>query len=56
MAAPMMTSVRAVDHNLGAMLLWAVLLVVLMAVGFATVFLPPLVSPARWHAYRDLVE
>ena len=57
----MMTSVRAVGHNLSAMLLWAVLLVALMAVGFATmmigmIFLLPLVGHATWHAYKDLVE
>jgi uncharacterized membrane protein len=60
-ATAMMTSVRAVGHNLGAMLLWAILLVALMAVGFATmmigmIFLLPLVGHASWHAYRDLVE
>lgn len=60
-ATAMMTSVRAVGHNLSAMLLWAILLVGLMAVGFATmmigmVFLLPLVGHATWHAYRDLVE
>src|SRR5574337_329934 len=57
----MMTSARAVGHNVGAMLLWAVLLVGLMAVGFATmmigmIILLPLVGHATWHAYKDIVE
>lgn len=57
----MMTSARAVGHNLGAMILWAALIVGLMAIGFATwmigmVFLLPWVGHASWHAYRDLVE
>lgn len=57
----MMTSARAVGHNLGAMALWAALIVGLMAIGFATflvglVVLLPLVGHATWHAYRDLVE
>ena len=60
-ATAMMTSARAVGHNLGAMLLWAILLVGLMAVGFATmmiglIFLLPLVGHATWHAYKDMVE
>ena len=42
-------------------LLWAVLLVALMAVGFATmmigmILLLPLVGHATWHAYKDMVE
>jgi len=57
----MMTSARAVGRNLGAMLLWAILLVGLMALGFATlmigmIFLLPLVGHASWHAYKDMVE
>lgn len=57
----MMTSARAVGHNLGAMFLWAVLIVGLTAIGFATlmvglVVLLPLLGHATWHAYRDLVE
>ena len=57
----MMTSMRAVIHNPGAMLLWAGLVVALTLAGFATllfglVVLMPLVGHASWHAYRDLVE
>lgn len=61
MVTAMMTSARAVGFNLGAMALWAALIVVLIGLGFATmmigmVLLLPLVGHATWHAYRDLVE
>lgn len=41
--------------------MWAVLIVALTAVGFATFFLGlivlmPIIGHATWHAYRDLVE
>jgi len=56
----MFTSARAVGHNLGAMALWAVLIVASVAIGFASlmfgmVILLPLLGHATWHAYRDLV-
>lgn len=56
-----MTSVRAVAVNPGAMAVWALLIVGLMAVGFATlmigmIVLLPLLGHATWHAYRDLVR
>lgn len=56
-----MTSARAVGVNLGAMALWAALIVALVAIGFATmmigmVVLLPLLGHATWHAYRDLIE
>lgn len=56
-----MTSAKAVGLNLGAMAVWAGLIVVLVAVGFATmmigmVILLPLLGHATWHAYRDLVR
>jgi uncharacterized membrane protein len=59
-ATAMHTSARAVAHNLGAMALWAGLIVAAMAIGFASlmfgmVILLPLVGHATWHAYRDLV-
>lgn len=55
------TSLRVVQHNPGPMLLWALMLVVLIAVGFATLLLGlivllPLLGHATWHAYRDLVD
>lgn len=56
-----MTSLRAVQSNFDAMLLWAVIIVALIGVGFASlmigmVILLPLVGHATWHAYRDLVR
>lgn len=56
-----MTSARAVGVNLAAMAVWAALIVVLVAVGFATMMigmaiLLPLLGHASWHAYRDMVE
>ncbi|ATE60893.1 DUF2189 domain-containing protein [Thauera sinica] len=56
-----MTSARAVGMNLGAMAVWAALIVALVAIGFATMMigmavLLPLLGHATWHAYRDLVE
>lgn len=56
-----MTSLRAVLQNLGAMLLWAALIVAFIAVGFATmmigmVVLLPLLGHATWHAYKDIVQ
>lgn len=61
MVTAMMTSLRAVSLNPRAMLLWAVLIVTVIGVGFATlmvglVLLLPLLGHASWHAYRDLVE
>ena len=57
----MMTSLRVMGTNLGAMASWAVIIVVLMAISFATkmigmVVLLPLLGHATWHAYRDQVE
>jgi len=56
-----MTSTRAVAQNLAALSLWAALIVILMAIGFATFMIGmvvtlPLVGHASWHAYRDLVR
>ena len=57
----MMSSFRATEKNLGAMLVWAMLIVACIAIGFATmmigmIVLLPLLGHATWHAYRDLVE
>ncbi len=57
----MMTSLRAVQINPQAMTVWAGSIVVLVAIGFATlmiglILLLPLLGHATWHAYRDLVE
>jgi uncharacterized membrane protein len=42
-------------------MLWALLIVVLVGIGFATMMigmavLLPLVGHATWHAYRDVVR
>lgn len=54
------TSLAAVRTNPKPLILWAVLIVVLTAVGMLLVFVGlavtmPLVGHASWHAYRDLV-
>jgi len=54
------SSIRATFINLPAMLFWAALIVLLTALGFATLLLgmvivAPLLGYATWHAYRDLV-
>ena len=52
-------SVKAVNENWPAMILWAVLIVGLIAMGFAGLFVGlaiafPLIGHATWHAYREL--
>ncbi len=52
-------SVKAVNENRPAMILWAVLIVGLIAMGFAGLFVGlaiafPLIGHATWHAYREL--
>jgi len=54
-------SVRATLKNLPAMLVWSALIVVLTAIGFATllagmIVIAPLLGHATWHAYRDLIR
>jgi uncharacterized membrane protein len=55
-----LTSVRALFANFVPLTVWALLIVVLVGVGFATLFLGlviavPIIGHATWHAYRDLV-
>lgn len=55
------TSLRVFWSDLPAMLLWACVIVVLVAFGFATMLLGmivvvPLLGHATWQAYRDLVH
>ena len=55
-----LTSLKAVGTNPAAMLVWAALIAVLTAIGFASFLLGlalvlPLLGHATWHAYRDLV-
>ena len=57
----MATSLVAVGRNIPAMAIWAILIVVLTAIGFATLLLGmtvifPVLGHATWHAYRDLVQ
>jgi uncharacterized membrane protein len=57
----MITSFNALRLNFGAMLLWAALIVALVAVGFATyyvglVVVVPWIGHATWHAYRETVK
>jgi uncharacterized membrane protein len=56
-----LTSVVAVVSNKGVMLLWAVMIVGLVLLGFATAFIGlaivlPLIGHATWHAYRETVD
>jgi len=60
MFTAMATSARAVAMNPLPMLIWAAMIVALVAAGFATlmigmVILLPLLGHASWHAYRDIV-
>lgn len=53
-------SVHTVMQHPGPMLLWAWLIAVLIAIGFATMFVGlivvfPLIGHATWHAYRTIV-
>lgn len=55
------TSVRAVVENFLPMLVWAVLIAALTAIGIGTAFLGlivifPWIGLASWHAYRELTH
>lgn len=55
------TSLQVVGRDLPAMLLWAAMILALVAFGFATalvgmVVVFPLLAHATWHAYRELVH
>lgn len=54
-------SFLALINNLPAMIVWALIIAVLVAIGFATlyiglIFTVPIVGHATWHAYRELIE
>lgn len=56
----MIASFLALARNVPAMVLWAALIVLLTAVGFATfklglILTIPIIGHATWHAYRELV-
>lgn len=55
------TSINAVLRNKPVMLVWAVLIVLLTIVGFATAFLGfavllPLLGYASWHGYQETID
>ena len=57
----MATSFLAVTRNISAMIIWAALIVILSAIGFATllfgmIVIFPILGHATWHAYRDLTQ
>jgi uncharacterized membrane protein len=57
----MIVSFNALRMNFGPMLLWAAIIVALVALGFATAYLGlvlvlPVIGHATWHAYREVVK
>ena len=57
----MQTSAKAVAKNPLAMLVWAIIIVALTAIGIATAFVGlavifPILGYATWHSYRELVK
>jgi uncharacterized membrane protein len=55
-----LTSLRAFAANVPAMIVWGLLIVLLVSLGFATWFaglivVVPVIGHATWHAYRELV-
>ena len=56
-----LTSINAVLNNKGVMILWAMIIVGMVLLGFATAYLGlaivlPLIGHATWHAYRETVQ
>jgi uncharacterized membrane protein len=57
----MATSFLCVTRNIPAMLVWATLIVILVAVGFGTllfglIVIFPVLGHATWHAYREMTQ
>jgi len=55
------TSINAVLRNKRVLFLWASLIVLIVAIGFATAFigfivLMPLIGHATWHAYQETID
>lgn len=55
-----LTSVRALFTSPGPLLLWGALIVIIVGLGFATLFVGlvvavPWIGHATWHAYREIV-
>ncbi len=61
LAAAVLTSIRAVGENPGAMALWATLIMIATGASMLTAMLGfvvaiPVIGHATWHAYRDVVD
>lgn len=61
MVTAIVTSVNAVLHNKKVMILWALIIVMSLLIGFATafiglLFLMPLIGHATWHAYEETID
>ncbi len=61
MVTAVVTSFNAVLRNKAAMLLWALLIVLAVAIGMVTAFIGmgvtlPLIGHATWHAYRETID
>ncbi|MEW8505214.1 MAG: DUF2189 domain-containing protein [Candidatus Thiodiazotropha sp.] len=59
-ATALLTSINAVLRNTRVLTLWALMIFVLTAVGFATaliglVFIVPVLGYATWHGYRETI-
>jgi uncharacterized membrane protein len=57
----MITSFNVLRRSFGTMLVWAGLIVSLVAIGFALLHVGlalvlPVIGHATWHAYRETVE
>ncbi|MBU0752900.1 MAG: DUF2189 domain-containing protein [Gammaproteobacteria bacterium] len=57
----MQASIGAVSENPLPLAIWATIIMLLVALGFATfllgfIVIMPLLGHASWHAYRDLIE
>lgn len=55
------TSVNAVLHNKAAMMVWGMIVVAAVLIGFATgmlafIVLLPLIGHATWHGYRETID
>jgi uncharacterized membrane protein len=61
LATAVLTSMNAVWSNKGPMLMWAMIILIAVLIGFATWFigfliLMPLIGYATWHGYIDTIE
>jgi uncharacterized membrane protein len=61
MVTAVVTSFNAVLRNKAAMVVWVLLIVAAVAVGFVTAFIGfavtlPLIGHATWHAYQETID